>query len=148
MWVIFFRPLVMDLAGVAAEGQDKPDVRLIVHLGLRLPVTLNYRQDGAINNIFFGRPSFDVPMFGNDDDDDDEDDEASSDDNDDFDVDQSSDSDDDSDSEMDTDEASYFDDDNNDDHANATEDEIDNNNDRGYDSDDSVKFLFEVINLD
>ena len=127
----------MDLSGVAAEGQDKPDVRLIVHLGLRLPVTLNYRPDGAINNLFFGRPSFDVPAFGNDDDDDDEDDDASSDD--DVDVDDSSDQ----GSEMDTDEA-----DDDDVDGNETEEEMESNNDRGYDSDDSVKFLFEVINLD
>ena len=119
----------MDLAGVAAEGQDKPDVRLIVHLGMRLPVTLNYRPDGAINNLFFGRPSFDVPAgLSNDDDD--------------VDVDESRDGDDDQGSKMDTDEASNFDD------ANATEEEIENDDDPGYDSDDSVKFLFEVINLD
>ena len=121
---------MMDLAGVAA---DRPDVRLLT---IKMPVTLNLRPDGAINNVFFGRPSFDVPAgLSNDDDD-------VSNDDDDVDVDESRDGDDDQGSKMDTDEASNFDD------ANATEEEIENDNDPGYDSDDSVKFLFEVINLD
>ena len=115
----------MDPAAFAALGQD--DVRL---LRLKLPVTLNFRPDGAINNVFFGTPSFDVPGFDNDNA------EASVD----------SDDDDGKSSEMDTDPAN--DSDNNND-ANGSEVEIDDDgDDRGYDSDDSVKMLFEVINLD
>ena len=125
---VSFRSLVMDPAAIAALGQD--DVRL---LRLKLPVTLNFRPDGAINNVFFGTPSFDVPGFDNDnmeasvnsDDDGDIGDEGKS-------------------SEMDTDPAN-----DNDNDANVSEVEIDDDgDDHGYDSDDSVKILFEVINLD
>ena len=117
----------MDPAAFAALGQD--DVRL---LRLKLPVTLNFRPDGALNNVFFGTPSFDVPGFDDDNDDN---------------VEASVNSDDDGkSSEMDTDPAN--DSDNNND-ANGSEVEIDDDgDDRGYDSDDSVKMLFEVINLD
>ena len=121
-----------------ADGQD--DVRL---LKLKLPVTLKFRPDGAINNVFFGRPSFDVPGF-----DDDDEDVETSDDNDDDDVEASVDSNDDDrkSSEMDTDPANDSDNDND---ANGSEVEIDvDGDDHGYDSDDSVKILFEVINLD
>ena len=115
----------MDSAAIAALGQD--DVRL---LRLKLPVTLNFRPDGAINNVFFGAPSFDVPGFDNDNA------EASVD----------SDDDDGKSSEMDTDPANDSDNDND---ANGSEVEIDvDGDDHGYDSDDSVKILFEVINLD
>ena len=118
----------MDPTAFAALGQD--DVRL---LRLKVPVTLNFRPDGAINNVFFGTPSFDVPGFDNDnmeasvnsDDDGDIGDEGKS-------------------SEMDTDPAN-----DNDNDANVSEVEIDDDgDDHGYDSDDSVKILFEVINLD
>ena len=120
------------------DGQD--DVRL---LKLKLPVTLKFRPDGAINNVFFGRPSFDVPGF-----DDDDEDVETSDDNDDDDVEASVDSNDDDrkSSEMDTDPAN---DSNNDNDANGSEMKIDDDgDDRGSENDDSVVFLYEVITLD
>ena len=157
---VSFRSLVMDPAAIAALGQD--DVRL---LRLKLPVTLNFRPDGAINNVFFGTPSFDVPGFDDDNDDnveasvnsDDDDGESSE-----MDTFPANDSDNDANgseveidddgdigdegksSEMDTDPAN-----DNDNDANVSEVEIDDDgDDHGYDSDDSVKILFEVINLD
>ena len=113
----------MDQAAAAAlVAPDQPQVRLVVRLGMNIPVTLTLDENGSIATVGLGRPSFDVHDCDDDD------------------VDQNFNN---NDSKEDSDDENDDDEDSDDDDA-----LMDTEDDAGYESDNSVVFLGEVIHLD
>ena len=65
-----------------SDATGQPQVRLVVRLGMDIPVTLTLDENGSVTTVGLGRPSFDVQdCEDNSEDNSDDDDEDSDDDN-------------------------------------------------------------------